>query len=530
MAFVTWEDTVSDGVQTTYNIIFPYLSQDHVSVYFNGVAQPSSSYSFPNTSQIQLVTPASNGVTVRVGRDTPNVLITDFQTMVTEGDLDNAYLHMLYRTQELQDKWDDAVAAAVTVVVGPPTHNLSAIVKPGVTDDSDAGYSIGSLWWVTGIGGSDTDGLLYQASDVTVGAAVWEIINRRSVTNATPPNANHDYEDGFTVGDTWWDSAAGVLYVCTDNSTGAAVWGSLSPSSISYPLTHTGLVHIKQGADLASATNVNLAAATGNHVRVTGTTTVATLGTVAAGSEYELEIVSGFTFTHSASLECPNDEDLVTEAGDFVKVRSYGSNVWKITNYEPHSKRHLAFDNWVFLEDVSGTNVASKDITNINTNYPDYDEFRLVMTQCDMSLGDREVYIRLDVGSGFETTNYKSRGQWQEYSTGAQAGGTQTTGGYFLGHTSSNWGIRSGAYPAGIVFGEAIFYNCKSIADHVSWRYVATYRNHGGSETASVTNMNRLEVVGRLNGIRLLTGAGSPGGGTPGVMTITGKLYGRKVT
>lgn len=55
--------------------------------------------------------------------------------------------------------------------------NLTAVVDPNVNDDSDDGYSVGSLWV------NATDGRVFIATDVTVGAAVWLGLN-------TPGGAN----------------------------------------------------------------------------------------------------------------------------------------------------------------------------------------------------------------------------------------------------------------------------------------------------------------------------------------------------
>lgn len=124
--YVTWEDTVSDGVQTTYNIIFPFLDRDHVEVLFGSSVQPSTAFSFLSDSQISLTTAAANGVVVRVRRSTPQTVLTDFQdgVIVTEDDLDSSYLQNLYIEQELQDRWDEAVAGSVTV-------SLTGVVQEG---------------------------------------------------------------------------------------------------------------------------------------------------------------------------------------------------------------------------------------------------------------------------------------------------------------------------------------------------------------------------------------------------------------
>lgn len=49
-------------------------------------------------------------------------------------------------------------------------NNLNAIAAPTVTDDSDSGYSVGSLW---GFGDN-----LYKCTDASVGAAVWVVYSR----------------------------------------------------------------------------------------------------------------------------------------------------------------------------------------------------------------------------------------------------------------------------------------------------------------------------------------------------------------
>ena len=103
---VTYEDTPADGIVTDYTIICDYLDEDHVYVKFNGSLQASSLYTFISASQIRFTSPPSDGVTVRVGRLTPQTVLTDFNggTILPEADLDNAYLQLLYSVQELQDQ------------------------------------------------------------------------------------------------------------------------------------------------------------------------------------------------------------------------------------------------------------------------------------------------------------------------------------------------------------------------------------------------------------------------------------------
>ena len=88
-----------------------------------------------------------------------------------------------------------------------------------------------------------------------------------------------------------------------------------------------GKINFK-GADIASATP-NLAAATGNFVDITGTTTIAALGTVAAGQVFFLRFTGVLTFTYNGtSLIIPGAANILTAIGDIACMLSLGSGNW----------------------------------------------------------------------------------------------------------------------------------------------------------------------------------------------------------
>lgn len=74
---------------------------------------------------------------------------------------------------------DDA-GVATKLNSGGVLNNFSATTAPAVTDDSGDGYSIGSVWINT------TTDNIYAATDVSVGAAVWKLLN--SLTQYTTIN------------------------------------------------------------------------------------------------------------------------------------------------------------------------------------------------------------------------------------------------------------------------------------------------------------------------------------------------------
>lgn len=122
-------------------------------------------------------------------------------------------------------------------------------------------------------------------------------------------------EEGTTNARTTWKlTTSGTI---TIGST-AQVWEAVS----------TGIAGLK-GADIASASTADLSTATGDFVDITGTTTITSFGTVAAGAEFTLRFTGALTVTYNAtSLILSNAENMVTVAGDVLRVRSLGSGNW----------------------------------------------------------------------------------------------------------------------------------------------------------------------------------------------------------
>jgi hypothetical protein len=89
-----------------------------------------------------------------------------------------------------------------------------------------------------------------------------------------------------------------------------------------------------QGANIASASTTDIGAATGNYVKVTGTTTITSLGTVQAGTRRIVEFTGALTLTHNVtSLILPGAANIATVAGDVAMFVSLGSGNWKCVAY-----------------------------------------------------------------------------------------------------------------------------------------------------------------------------------------------------
>lgn len=98
-----------------------------------------------------------------------------------------------------------------------------------------------------------------------------------------------------------------------------------------------------KGADIASAGTVDLAAATGSFVHITGTTTITAFSSMTAGAMRVLVFDGILTLTHNAtSLILPTGANITTAAGDVAVFVSEGSGNWRCVEYQRKDGTALA--------------------------------------------------------------------------------------------------------------------------------------------------------------------------------------------
>lgn len=126
-----------------------------------------------------------------------------------------------------------------------------------------------------------------------------------------------------------------------DNSDagGANIAEHCAPSGINNAIRSVMAQTVREiankGSDIASASTTALAASgTSGYVRVTGTTTITSLGTVVAGVERWVLFEDALLLTHhSTSLVLPGAANITTVAGDVACFRSEGSGNWRCMVY-----------------------------------------------------------------------------------------------------------------------------------------------------------------------------------------------------
>lgn len=99
--------------------------------------------------------------------------------------------------------------------------------------------------------------------------------------------------------------------------------------------TMTGALNWAPAVDVASAATTQIGLAASNRVRVTGTTTITSLGTIAAGVCRTVTFAGALTLTHNAtSLILPGGANITTAAGDVAEFESLGAGNWRCTGYQ----------------------------------------------------------------------------------------------------------------------------------------------------------------------------------------------------
>lgn len=173
--------------------------------------------------------------------------------------------------------------------------------------DGSGGYSLPEAAFVYDTVISETS-VNSNFSDIATAIAASIAKDGQTTTTARIPFASGIYSD--TIAE-------------LTSATGVTVDGALLKD---------GRIDTTQGADIASASTVNLETATGNVVDVTGTTTITAI-TLSQGHWRWVRFTGILTLTHGSSLVLPGAANIATAAGDYALFVGYGSSVVRCAGY-----------------------------------------------------------------------------------------------------------------------------------------------------------------------------------------------------
>jgi len=105
---------------------------------------------------------------------------------------------------------------------------------------------------------------------------------------------------------------------------------------------------------LASAATVNIGAAAGNIILITGSTTITAFDTVVAGTRRTVYFGGGLTLTHNASvINLPTAANILTQSGDSAEMLSNGSGSWVCLGYNRFNGKAIGLGNVDNTSDVN---------------------------------------------------------------------------------------------------------------------------------------------------------------------------------
>ena len=193
----TFQDYTATAGQTDFAFTFDYLEDEHVTVEINGVVQLASAYSIivesNGDTKVRLNVGASENQIVRVRRKSqPGDNLVDFVngSVLTESELDRAYLHNRYLAEEISELNDaslqleqggtqwDAKNKRITNV-GTPTALADATTKAyvdGIASAIATGVGLTPDFnKFTGDGTTDTFSLSFTTNGVASSAVLVSI-------------------------------------------------------------------------------------------------------------------------------------------------------------------------------------------------------------------------------------------------------------------------------------------------------------------------------------------------------------------
>ncbi|MEW5249907.1 phage tail fiber domain-containing protein [Microbulbifer sp. 2201CG32-9] len=134
----------ADGLQTEFTFAFPYLDIRHVKVYLDGLLQIRALHYSISGNKVTLDTAPTQGSAVEIRRESsPNHILVDFTdgSVLREKDLDTAYLHNFYLSQEYADHFNKLIndtliglADGTEITATEPDEVITALVNRMIED------------------------------------------------------------------------------------------------------------------------------------------------------------------------------------------------------------------------------------------------------------------------------------------------------------------------------------------------------------------------------------------------------------
>jgi hypothetical protein len=242
-----------------------------------------------------------------------------------------------------------------------------------------------------------------------------------SSTGVTTPSANLPMGGfkltGLGAGSSNGDSVRYEQLILKADKAGDTFTGTVAMSGAAFDQA--------KGADIASASTINLTTATGNLVHVTGTTTITAI-TIPSGAMREVVFDGALTLTHNATtLILPGGANITTAAGDSMIVVGDGSGNARVVSYAKASGRAVVTPSGVVLL-ATLTPTAAANVDALSTFSSSYDNY-LIIGDGLLPAADDSLRIRFATGGSVDSGSNYYGGAIVEGNSGANLTSANTT-------------------------------------------------------------------------------------------------------
>ena len=198
---------------------------------------------------------------------------------------------------------------AVVTVAASPSVDAPVVFK--TSGALPVGLTVGTVYYVLSAGRTATT---FRVSTSIGGSAV----------NTTGPGSGSHTVYTAAFAPTAPAGSSDAQLATTQFASTAALAGG----------TLTNAINFATPVTVASAATTNIGSVASNVVNITGTTTITSFGTIAAGAVRVVNFAGVLTLTYNAtSLILPGSSDITTAAGDVAVFESLGSGNWQCVSY-----------------------------------------------------------------------------------------------------------------------------------------------------------------------------------------------------
>lgn len=199
---------------------------------------------------------------------------------------------------------------------------------------------------------------LDDAATLTSGWCCWIMADGGSVT--IDPDGSETVNGALTL---TIDDGFSAFVLCSGTTFYAL---TLTPQDIADMKLDAAQPYIS----VASAATTDIGAEESQNLTITGTTTITSFGTVAAGTVRNIVFSGALTLTHNAtSLILPFGANITTAAGTAIRAVSLGSGNWRVTDYQEVAQPAVAAGSGISIAGslAAGTATISLDLYTGNS-------------------------------------------------------------------------------------------------------------------------------------------------------------------